>query len=139
MPGDDSSLRSAHYAVGPDESCGKNIGEKGPDRAPTAQNTHTERLKRGKIAFDTRGTPIISQRRQALRFPKSGPKRLSAGEGADSSNNRPRPAASALPYSLPSSCKYCLRAFMSTSQRCHAYAFRVTFSFDPTDPLLVTF
>ena len=66
MPGDDSSLRSAHYAVGPDESCGKNIGEKGPDRAPTAQNTHTERLKRGKIAFDTRGTPIISQRRSIV-------------------------------------------------------------------------
>ena len=36
----DSPLRTAHYTEGPDENCGENIGEKGPPRVRTAQNTH---------------------------------------------------------------------------------------------------
>jgi hypothetical protein len=55
VPGNDSSLRSAHYAVGPDESCGENIGEKGPDRAPTAQNTQSGRLKQGQRQANNAG------------------------------------------------------------------------------------
>lgn len=48
MLGNDGTLPTAHYAVGPDDSPVKNIGEKGPDRERTAQNTHIERLRRRK-------------------------------------------------------------------------------------------
>jgi hypothetical protein len=34
-------LPTTHYTVGPKENSIKNIGGNGPDRAPTAQNTHT--------------------------------------------------------------------------------------------------
>ena len=46
--GNDSTLPTAHYTVGPDENCVENIGKQGPDRTPTAQNTHIGRLKRRK-------------------------------------------------------------------------------------------
>jgi integrase len=46
VTGNDSTLPTAHYAVGPNENCAKNISEKGPDRGRTAQNARIERLKR---------------------------------------------------------------------------------------------
>jgi hypothetical protein len=49
VPGNDSTLPTAHYAVGTDENCLKNIGEKGLGRTRTAQNTQTERLERGSL------------------------------------------------------------------------------------------
>ena len=39
-------LPTAHYTVGPEESSIKNTGENGAESAPTAQNTHSERLER---------------------------------------------------------------------------------------------
>jgi hypothetical protein len=43
-------------------------------------------------------------------------------------------------YSLPTSSQYCLRAFMSTFHGCHvSRPLWVTFSFDPTESLRVTF
>ncbi len=47
MPGKDSTLPTAQYAVGTDENCLENIGEKGLDRARTAQDTQSGRLKQG--------------------------------------------------------------------------------------------
>jgi hypothetical protein len=46
--GNDSTLPTAHYTVGPEGNSIKNIGKKGPDRARTAQNTHFGRLGRRK-------------------------------------------------------------------------------------------
>ena len=48
MLGNDSTLPTAHYTAGLEESCVKNTGEKGPGRVRTAQNTHIGRLKRRK-------------------------------------------------------------------------------------------
>ena len=48
MPENESILPTAHYTVGPEGNCIKNMGEKGPGRARTAQNTHSGRLKRRK-------------------------------------------------------------------------------------------
>jgi len=40
----DRHLRTAQYTGGPEENAAKNTGEKGPDRQPTAQNTHSVEL-----------------------------------------------------------------------------------------------
>ena len=45
MRENDRLLRTAQYTGGPEENAAKNTGEKGPDRQPTAQNTHNGRLK----------------------------------------------------------------------------------------------
>ena len=49
MLGNDSTVPTADYTVGPEENSIKNKGGNRPERAPTAQNTHTERLKRGRL------------------------------------------------------------------------------------------
>ena len=48
MRGNDSTLPTAHYTVGPEGDRIKNKGENGPDRVRTAQNTHSGQLNRRK-------------------------------------------------------------------------------------------
>jgi integrase len=45
VPENASVLPTAHYTAGPEESCSKKTGEKGPDHVRTAQNTHNGRLR----------------------------------------------------------------------------------------------
>lgn len=46
MPVADRALPTAHYTIEPGENSVKNAGEKGRNRARTAQNTSSGRLKR---------------------------------------------------------------------------------------------
>jgi hypothetical protein len=53
MPVPDRALPIAHYTAGPEENSVKNTGGKGRNRARSAQNTPSERLKSRNLSKDS--------------------------------------------------------------------------------------